>query len=117
LSSAGADAGRRAAHACGACRRRPRRGPARLAGGPTLPAVSPQPGLLAEAIREDYPATQSLGGRRRHAPCMAGRATMEESLDQADNPLAARTPRFGLREQGMHHLGPVHWNLTAPYLY
>ena len=42
---------------------------------------------------------------------------MEGSLDQADNPLAARTPRFGLREQGMHHLAPVHWNLTAPYLY
>ena len=42
---------------------------------------------------------------------------MEESLDQADNPLAARMPRFALFEQGMRHLGPVHWNLTAPYLY
>src|SRR5437660_762419 len=49
---------------------------------------------------------------------MACRATMEEGLDQTEKPLAAaRTPRFGLREQGMHHLGPVHWNLTAPYLY
>ena len=39
-------------------------------------------------------------------------------MDQAEKPLAAaRTPRFGLGEQGMHHLGPVHWNLTAPYLY
>ena len=38
-------------------------------------------------------------------------------MDQADKPLAARTPRFGLVAQGMHHLGPVHWNLTAPYLY
>src|SRR5678815_5900371 len=42
---------------------------------------------------------------------------MEESLDQADKRLLARAPRFGLVEQGMHHLGPVHWNLTAPFLY
>ncbi len=42
---------------------------------------------------------------------------MEESLDQADKPVAARTPRFDLGEQGMHHLGQVHWNLTAPFLY
>jgi phosphoenolpyruvate carboxykinase (ATP) len=48
---------------------------------------------------------------------MACRAMMEEGLDQADKPLAARTPRFGLVAQGMRHLGPVHWNLTAPYLY
>src|SRR5260370_4025211 len=49
---------------------------------------------------------------------MACPAMMEEGLDQAEKPLAAaRTPRFGLREQGMHHLGTVHWNLTAPYLY
>src|SRR5436190_23175649 len=27
------------------------------------------------------------------------------------------TPRFGLGEQGMHHLGHIHWNLTAPHLY
>jgi phosphoenolpyruvate carboxykinase (ATP) len=38
-------------------------------------------------------------------------------LDQADNRVAARVPRFDLDEQGMRHLGPVHWNLTAPYLY
>ena len=38
-------------------------------------------------------------------------------MDQAEKPVAARTPRFGLVEQGMHHLGPVHWNLTAPFLY
>jgi phosphoenolpyruvate carboxykinase (ATP) len=42
---------------------------------------------------------------------------MEEGLDQTDKPLATRTPRFGLGEQGMRHLGNVHWNLTAPYLY
>src|SRR5689334_15533464 len=42
---------------------------------------------------------------------------MEESLDQADKRLLARAPRFGLVEQGMHHLHPVHWNLTAPFLY
>ena len=44
-------------------------------------------------------------------------ATKEEGLDQADNLVAARTPRFALVEQGLHHLGPVHWNLTAPFLY
>ena len=38
-------------------------------------------------------------------------------MDQAEKPVAARIPRFGLVEQGMHHLGPVHWNLTAPFLY
>jgi phosphoenolpyruvate carboxykinase (ATP) len=38
-------------------------------------------------------------------------------LDQADKPVAARTPRFGLAEQGMRHFGAVHWNLTAPHLY
>jgi phosphoenolpyruvate carboxykinase (ATP) len=38
-------------------------------------------------------------------------------LDKADNRLAARVPRFDLDEQGMRHLGPAHWNLTAPYLY
>jgi phosphoenolpyruvate carboxykinase (ATP) len=42
---------------------------------------------------------------------------MEESLDQTEKPSAARTPRFGLVDQDMHHLGPVHWNLTAPHLY
>jgi phosphoenolpyruvate carboxykinase (ATP) len=42
---------------------------------------------------------------------------MEESLDQADKRLLAYIPRFGLVEQGMHHLHPVHWNLTAPFLY
>jgi phosphoenolpyruvate carboxykinase (ATP) len=42
---------------------------------------------------------------------------MEEGLDQTEKPSAARTPRFGLVEQGMHHLGPVHWNLTPPLLY
>jgi hypothetical protein len=41
---------------------------------------------------------------------------MEESLDQADKRLLAHTPGFGLVEQGMHHLHPVHWNLTAPFL-
>ena len=42
---------------------------------------------------------------------------MEEGLDQADKPLATRVPNFGLGEQGMRHLGRVHWNLTAPFLY
>src|SRR5436305_12434136 len=41
----------------------------------------------------------------------------EGSLDQADKPVAARAPRFDLEQQGMHHFGPVHWNLTAPHLY
>ena len=38
-------------------------------------------------------------------------------MDQADKPVTARTPRFDLGEQGMRHLGQVHWNLTAPFLY
>jgi len=38
-------------------------------------------------------------------------------LDKADNRVTARLPRFDLNEQGMRHLGPAHWNLTAPYLY
>jgi len=38
-------------------------------------------------------------------------------LDQADNPVIARKPRFDLAQQGMRHLGHVHWNLTAPHLY
>ena len=38
-------------------------------------------------------------------------------MDKADNRVTARLPRFDLNEQGMHHLGPAHWNLTAPYLY
>jgi phosphoenolpyruvate carboxykinase (ATP) len=42
---------------------------------------------------------------------------MEEGLDKADKSLTARMPRYGLVEQGLHHLGPVHWNLTAPFLY
>jgi phosphoenolpyruvate carboxykinase (ATP) len=42
---------------------------------------------------------------------------MEEGLDHAEKSLAARAPHFGLGEQGMHHFGHVHWNLTAPYLY
>ena len=38
-------------------------------------------------------------------------------MDQADNAVTAGKPRFGLAEQGMHHLGPVHWNLSMPFLY
>ncbi|HVH79744.1 MAG TPA: phosphoenolpyruvate carboxykinase (ATP), partial [Stellaceae bacterium] len=38
-------------------------------------------------------------------------------MDKADNRVTARVPRFDLNEQGMRHLGPVHWNLTAPDLY
>jgi len=45
------------------------------------------------------------------------RPTMEETLDTAEKPAASRTPRFDLESQGMRHLGTVHWNLTAPYLY
>ncbi len=31
--------------------------------------------------------------------------------------MTAKKPRFGLEEQGMHHLGAVHWNENAPVLY
>ena len=42
---------------------------------------------------------------------------MEESLDKADNPVTGPKPSFDLEAQGMRHLGPVHWNLTMPFLY
>jgi phosphoenolpyruvate carboxykinase (ATP) len=42
---------------------------------------------------------------------------MEEGLDKADNPMTGPKPSFGLEEQGMRHLAPVHWNLLAPFLY
>ncbi|MBV9826528.1 MAG: phosphoenolpyruvate carboxykinase [Alphaproteobacteria bacterium] len=42
---------------------------------------------------------------------------MEESLDLAEKSSLHIAPRFGLVEQGMHHLGPVHWNLSVPFLY
>ena len=42
---------------------------------------------------------------------------MEECLDKAENPVTGPKPSFGLEEQGMHHLGPVHWNLQMPFLY
>src|SRR5580693_9278620 len=42
---------------------------------------------------------------------------MEESLDKAENPVTGPKPSFGLEEQGMRHLGPVHWNLQMPFLY
>ena len=38
-------------------------------------------------------------------------------MDQAEKSVVAPKPRFGLAEQGIHHVGAVHWNLTAPYLY
>src|SRR5207302_8523848 len=31
--------------------------------------------------------------------------------------MTAKKSRFGLDRQGMHHLGTVHWNLSAPVLY
>jgi phosphoenolpyruvate carboxykinase (ATP) len=38
-------------------------------------------------------------------------------LDKAEKPAALCTPRFDLEAQGMRHLRPVYWNLTAPHLY
>ena len=38
-------------------------------------------------------------------------------MDKADNPVTGPKPSFGLEEQGMRHLGPVHWNLQMPFLY
>jgi phosphoenolpyruvate carboxykinase (ATP) len=38
-------------------------------------------------------------------------------LSQADIPGMGTKPRFGLEEQGMRHLGLVHWNLAPPLLY
>jgi phosphoenolpyruvate carboxykinase (ATP) len=42
---------------------------------------------------------------------------MEGTLEKAEKPAVARTPRYDLAAQGMRHLGAVHWNLMAPYLY
>jgi len=42
---------------------------------------------------------------------------MEETLDQVDNPVVPRKPRFDLVKQGMRHLESVHWNLSVPLLY
>src|SRR5437879_3282095 len=92
--------------------------PHRPDSGPApLPAVSSHSLCLPRQSTGFIVALNCFWRPRRHAPCMAGRAKMEEGLDQAEKPLAARTPRFGLGAQGMHHLGTVHWNLTAPYLY
>ena len=38
-------------------------------------------------------------------------------MDKTDNPVTGPKPSFGLEEQGMRHLGPVHWNLQMPFLY
>jgi phosphoenolpyruvate carboxykinase (ATP) len=38
-------------------------------------------------------------------------------LAQTDNPATGTKSRIGLDEHGLHHLGTVHWNHTAPVLY
>ena len=112
LCRAGADAGGGAARPGLACRAGAAAGRTPPSGA--APAVPPQSG---SACRRNVPGlscsqSQPACGARGACP-----ASMEESLDQADKRLLARTPRFGLVEQGMPHLHPVHWNLTAPFLY
>ena len=41
----------------------------------------------------------------------------EEAFDEEDDPMTGTKSRFGLDRQGMHHLGTVHWNQSAPVLY
>ena len=36
---------------------------------------------------------------------------------KTDDPMTGTKSRFGLDRQGMHHLGTVHWNQSAPVLY
>jgi phosphoenolpyruvate carboxykinase (ATP) len=48
---------------------------------------------------------------------MAGPRVKEECLDKTNNPLAGPKPHFDLERQGLRHLGPVHWNYEAPFLY
>ena len=38
-------------------------------------------------------------------------------MEKTDNPVTGPKPSFGLEEQGMRHLGPIHWNLQMPFLY
>jgi phosphoenolpyruvate carboxykinase (ATP) len=51
----------------------------------------------------------------RVALCDAGLALEEEALRDTDR--SSDTIRSRLEEQGLFHLGAVHWNLTAPLLY
>ena len=46
-----------------------------------------------------------------------GRSQEEEAFDEKDDPMTGKKSRFGLDRQGMHHLGTVHWNQSAPVLY
>src|SRR5260370_40108155 len=41
----------------------------------------------------------------------------EEAFDEEDDPMTGKKSRFALDRQGMHHLGTVHWNQSAPVLY
>jgi phosphoenolpyruvate carboxykinase (ATP) len=50
-------------------------------------------------------------------PAIAGPAREEEALRGTDHSSGAAGNRLKLEEQGLYHLGPVHWNLTAPWLY
>ncbi|MGH7097496.1 MAG: phosphoenolpyruvate carboxykinase [Stellaceae bacterium] len=38
-------------------------------------------------------------------------------MREADHSSGAHRSRLGLADQGLFHLGPVHWNLTAPQLF
>jgi len=44
------------------------------------------------------------------------RSQEEETFDEEDDPLTGTKSRFGLDRQGVHHLGTVHWNQSAPVL-
>src|ERR1700726_4801751 len=46
-----------------------------------------------------------------------GRSQEEEAFYEKDDPMTGKKSRFGLDRQGMHHLGTVHWNQSAPVLY
>jgi phosphoenolpyruvate carboxykinase (ATP) len=42
---------------------------------------------------------------------------VEEAHDEEGDPMTGVMARFGLEEQGMRHLGAVHWNQLMPVLY
>ena len=53
----------------------------------------------------------------RYCACKKARAKEEAAFDEEGDPMTGKNSRFGLDRQGMHHLGTVHWNQSAPVLY
>jgi phosphoenolpyruvate carboxykinase (ATP) len=61
-------------------------------------------------IRADSPVDSA-------APPLSARSEEEEPFDEEDDPMTGEKSRFGLEQQGMCHLGTLHWNQSVPVLY